>query len=842
MSTPAPEQPELPAAITAGLNPALQLRPYQADCFAAWLRYWQRYGQDPTALHHLLFHMATGSGKTLIMAGLMLHLYTQGYRNFLFFVNSTNIIEKTRENFLNPSSGKYLFAPVLELGGQRVQVRAVNNFRESQPDCINLCLTTIQKLHSDLNTAREGCAAYDDFAQQSIVFISDEAHHINASTRKNRAPHSLTPQQLELAFEAPDFAPSYENTVLRLFNAETGSALPNVLLDFSATIDFDNRNLAEKYRNKLIFDYSLRRFRQDGYSKNISLQQSTLPPMQRALLAALLSQYKRKLFASIGLECKPVILFKSRLIKENAAFHREFSAALRALTVAELEQLRRAATGDTAAIFELLTATGYSPENLIAELQEDFSAEKLLLVDNTEITPDKQLLLNSLESPSNKIRAIFAVDMLNEGWDVLNLCDIVRLYDTQSTGKPGGKTVAEAQLIGRGARYLPFADRSAPHAPTGRRKYDDDCTNPLRLLETLHYHSATNSRYVQELNSALVHSGLLPQTCTTLTADLKPEFCDSEFYRSGRLYFNRCEQLLTADTAPLAERLREPLCCTLQLRKGRCTLPLVSLGQHLLRAALNRCESYSFDRLRSLFPALGSLREFIESPHYLAGLSVQVEGCTSRTPLTPQQRLRIATVALQQLVPQLPRPGHRSRGRQQLNSAPACEMVLSRTIQRHYEPGQSPADGTVFAMCDWFARSTCAPTPAELPLLQALLSATPQLRERYRSMWLIPNHGDVRLHELATGTAFAPSFILCLVPATPTAKPLQIYIDCRSEHLQQLYRHRAATLTTLQTCAESTFAGSLFTRPTVMGRALYTPQAAEDFVQELMEIDLNHQN
>ena len=99
MSTPAPEQPELPAAITAGLNPALQLRPYQADCFAAWLRYWQRYGQDPTALHHLLFHMATGSGKTLIMAGLMLHLYTQGYRNFLFFVNSTNIIEKTRENF-----------------------------------------------------------------------------------------------------------------------------------------------------------------------------------------------------------------------------------------------------------------------------------------------------------------------------------------------------------------------------------------------------------------------------------------------------------------------------------------------------------------------------------------------------------------------------------------------------------------------------------------------------------------------------------------------------------------------------------------------------------------------
>ena len=52
--------------------------------------------------------MATGSGKTLIMAGAIIYLYKQGYRNFLFFVNSTNIINKTRENFLNPLSSKYL--------------------------------------------------------------------------------------------------------------------------------------------------------------------------------------------------------------------------------------------------------------------------------------------------------------------------------------------------------------------------------------------------------------------------------------------------------------------------------------------------------------------------------------------------------------------------------------------------------------------------------------------------------------------------------------------------------------------------------------------------------------
>lgn len=836
MSAATPEPAALPAAIAAGLNPALPLRDYQEDCFAAWLRYWNRYGQNPNALHHLLFHMATGSGKTLIMAGLMLHLYSQGYRNFLFFVNSTNIIEKTRENFLNPASPKYLFAPGIVVDGKRVEVRAVSNFQHTQPNAINLCLTTIQKLHSDLNNTREGSLSYEDFAQQSIVFISDEAHHMNAATKKSRPLHSLSLQQLELAFEAPDFEPSYENTALRLFNGNTTTALPNVLLEFSATVDFEDDKLAAKYQNKTLFDYSLRRFRQDGYSKNISLQQSQLPALQRALLATLLSQYKRKLFAAIGLECKPVILFKSRLIKENAAFYRDFSAAIRNLSVADLEQLRTAASGDTAGIFEHLESTGYSAESLIAELQEDFSEEKLLLVDNTEISPEKQLLLNSLEAPGNKIRAIFAVDMLNEGWDVLNLYDIVRLYDTKgSTGKPGAKTVAEAQLIGRGARYMPFADSTTPLAPTGRRKYDHDTTNPLRLLETLHYHSASDSRYVQELNSALVQSGLVAQCSTNLQVELKESFCASELYRRGRLYFNRREELATAQEAPLAERLSTPLTATLQLRKGRCTLPLAGLGRHVLRAALNRISGLRLDQLRGIFPTLSSVQEFIDSPLYLGSLNVQVDGCTSKTPLTPQHKLHIALTALQQLEPQLPRPGQRYRGRRSFTSQPVAELLRTHTVKVETEAGEQPLDGAAFAAEDWFAQTTCAPTPEQAQLLRALQAAAPQLKERFSSMWLARNY-SVRLHDFTTGAPFAPSFILCLTPSAPGAAPLQYFLDCRPAHLRELYRNRAATLHALQAAAEEAFADSLFTRPGILGRALYSPEDIETFISELLNI------
>lgn len=44
--------------------------------------------------------------------------------------------------------------------------------------------------------------------------------------------------------------------------------------------------------------------------------------------------------------------------------------------------------------------------------------------------------LQHLEDENNPIRAVFAVQKLNEGWDVLNLFDIVRLYEDRD-GKDG---------------------------------------------------------------------------------------------------------------------------------------------------------------------------------------------------------------------------------------------------------------------------------------------------------------------------------------------------------------------------------------------------------------------
>ena len=143
---------DIPTYITDNLNPAFPLRPYQEEAFVRFILCFQNDFEEKERPLHLLFNMATGSGKTLIMAGLILYLYEKGHHNFLFFVNSTNIIEKTKDNFLNPRAAKYLFNQDLRFDGKPIAVTQVENFEGVNENDINICFTTIQQLHTDMTT------------------------------------------------------------------------------------------------------------------------------------------------------------------------------------------------------------------------------------------------------------------------------------------------------------------------------------------------------------------------------------------------------------------------------------------------------------------------------------------------------------------------------------------------------------------------------------------------------------------------------------------------------------------------------------------------------------------
>jgi type III restriction enzyme len=645
----------VPNYVVSNLKQSFAIRPYQQNAFGRFVFYWEKYAGRPEGIPtQLLYHMATGSGKTLIMAGLILYLYEKGYRNFLFFVNSTNIIEKTRDNFLNTLSSKYLFADTVSFSDRQVHIREVDNFQHSGPDDISISFNTVQGLHSSLNTPRENSLTFDDFESNKLVLISDEAHHINAETKKGK----------DLSSEDLENLTSWEASISRIFNAHP----ENVLLEFTATADLTNPDIAAKYENKLLFDYPLRQFRADGYSKDVQMLQADLPSFERAIQAILLSQFRRKLFEKNGLIIKPVVLFKSKTIKDSQKFQAAFTQNLKSLSVETLLHIQNA-NPDTVLkkVFDYCEANGISLENLIEEMKGDFSEDKQISVNSKEESEAKQLAVNSLEDESNEYRAIFAVDKLNEGWDVLNLFDIVRLYDTRDAkkGVPGKTTMQEAQLIGRGARYCPFQPDASQ--PLFMRKYDRDENHELHICEELYYHASYNPRYIQELNTALIEIGIKAPENIQRKLRIKDNFAQTVFCENDVLFQNEQTQYNREDLFGLKSsiiqqtyqvKLQTGIVREKQAFNDNTTTKdsintkdqeyrLLDFGERVIRKAINKLDFYQFDNLQKYLPNLKSISEFINSENYLGKINITVNGLVSDvTDLSPQQKLEVAVKVL----------------------------------------------------------------------------------------------------------------------------------------------------------------------------------------------------
>lgn len=795
----------VPDFVYSNLKSGFGKRSYQQDALGRFIFYWNEYHARPKGVPtQLLFHMATGSGKTLIMAGLIIYLYERGYRNFLFFVNSSNIIEKTKDNFLNPISAKYLFAEEINIGNSRIRVKEVNNFQGANSDDINIVFSTIQGLHSKLNKPQENSLSYEDFEELKIVLISDEAHHINAETKKGK----------KLSAEDTEAVISWENTVNHIFNANSD----NILLEFTATADMSIPEIELKYQDKLIFDYPLKEFRKDGYSKEVKVLQADLPPFKRALQGVLLSQYRRKIFEKYKVLVKPVILFKSKTIKDSQLFFDVFVDGIKNLKEEILEEIKNSNTDVVIKrSFDYFEDNNISLENLILEIQEDFSIEKLISVNSKDESDEKQLAVNSLENQNNEYRVVFAVDKLNEGWDVLNLFDIVRLYDTRDAkqGKPGKTTMTEAQLIGRGARYYPF--RITEEQSYYCRKYDDDIKNELRICEELYYHSSYNPKYIQELNIALEEIGIKAPHTVERQLSLKNEFRNSSFYNKGFIFINEQKKYSREDIfsikSSIIEQTFEIILKTgytkssvvfdnvngsiATINRDVREYRLIDLGVGVIRKAINRLRFYEFSNLRKLLPNLSSISEFIHSDSYLGKIKLNIVGLPEQIKnLTPKEKLDAVMQVLESVAANLQIDQIEYKGTKEFKpymlKDKIGDKVLNFTLDEggDKECGRSmlnPIETNYYLdlnQKDWYVFNDCFGTSEEKLLVRYIDSVYSYLKEKYDEIYLVRNEHHFKVYNFEDGKPLEPDFVLFLTnKKSDISLYYQIFIEPKGSHL-----------------------------------------------------------
>ena len=792
---------EVPSYIQENINPRFELRPYQIGAFENFINYFENEKMCPMPTQ-TLFHMATGSGKTLIMAGLMLYLFEKGYRNFLFFVNLGNIVNKTKDNFTNPLSTKYLFAHEVRLNGASVPIKEVRNFQNSDENAINICFTTTQGLHDAVWFAKEDSVSFDDFTERKVVLISDEAHHLNVDTKK-----------IEKDKEEQKNYHSWEETVRRIFNLNKN----NVLLEFTATCDTKNPQIRKEYEDKIIFDYDLVKFRADGYSKEIKTLRSDVTTEERALQALILSQYRYKVFQDHHQSIKPVVFFKSRLVKDNAQNMSKIIAMTQSLTGAQIRQLLEQSSSETIGkAHRYFLANNISYDELASELRDDFSEEHCISANDNQDVEKKQRLLNSLEDSTNPYRAVFAVDKLNEGWDVLNLFDIVRLYETrQSSGKKiSPATISEAQLIGRGARYCPFQIDSEQEK--FKRKYDTDVESPLRICEELYYHCQNDSRYIAELNSALREIGIDIEKRRTCSYILKESFKSDSLYTDGLVFINERKEQDRNGIRELSSDIRERI-YFVRLETGssgedtlfennyastsvdvpyiyRTTISKIAqINYAIVHKALCKYSVFKFDSLNKYFPNIKSTKEFILSPNYLGAINIEI--ASKHKEPTPSLLFSACVSVLRKVSEAIPKTKVCYTGTTTFKPAYIHDIFSDKKCNYTVLPdggmGISQNDLSVessfkidLSKEDWFAFEDHFGTSEEKAFVAYFKNYVPELKAKYNKVFLVRNERQLHVYTFDGGERFEPDFLLFLQKNNDDGyEQLQVFIEPKGENL-----------------------------------------------------------
>lgn len=335
-----------------------------------------------------------------------------------------------------------------------------------------------------------------------------------------------------------------------------------------------------------------------------------------------------------------------------------------------------------------------------------------------------------------------------------------------------------------------------------KRKFDNDVSNDLKVLEELYYHAKEDNRYISELKKALEKSGIYEdeEKLETKKLIVKEEFKKTDFYKKGRVIFNKKVEKSYDNVKSFSDMgvFSRNISYALSSGIGKMSnffekeepketilkemdISISEIPNHIIRFALSKNPFYHFDNLQSYFPNINSISNFIKSADYLNGLEITLTGSEKRfSELTNSDYLSAIQLLLQTIENEIKMNLTEYEGSDYIKEY-IHKVFVDKEIK--VAKGKERADGqeSLVRDKDWYVYNANYGTSEEKKFVKMFDRRFKHLNKKFKDIYLIRNERIIKIVD-ALGRIFEPDFVLFLNKKDEEVI-YQVFIEPKGKHL-----------------------------------------------------------
>jgi type III restriction enzyme len=337
------------------------------------------------------------------------------------------------------------------------------------------------------------------------------------------------------------------------------------------------------------------------------------------------------------------------------------------------------------------------------------------------------------------------------------------------------------------------------------RKFDDDISNDLKVLEELYYHTKEDSRYISELKKALIESGVYEdeENLVTKKLILKDDFKKTDFFKTGQIFYNKKIEKSFENIKSFADLGVKNVNYKHQLSSGvgrmsslffemenpvsndevikSKDIKLSDIQKHIIYFALEQNPFFYFDSLSHYFPNLKSISNFIDNKEFLGDLAITFNGTHERLQqISHFDYLQALNGLLANIEADIKGNSTEYEG-SDFVSEYVHKVFKDKEIRVRKGDEREKGQEELVANEDWYVFNANYGTTEEKKFVELFARRFEQFNQKFENIFLVRNEREAKIFD-KFGRAFEPDFLL-FCKKKNEQQTFQVFIEPKGGHL-----------------------------------------------------------